>query len=165
MELISRFSFEKYDGAYDKRPLLSRLLVDGQNVDKKIRGFIIEAQYQCDDGYLVITSMDCPFEESSHFSLLDLEFNVVATANLAVPYHSFLIHNHWAISRNAIWLHYYDELFYSATIETAILGFGRRKKLVLVREENFGANSQAQNSIRVKNDKNGIWQMAQNNGE
>jgi hypothetical protein len=164
MQQISRFSFEYYDGAYEQRPLLSFLLVDGQNVQKKIHGFCIEAQYQCDGCYLVITSMDCPYEESNHFMLLDLEFNVVATANLAVPYHSFLIHRHWAISSKAIRVHYYDELFYSASIEPALFGWGKRKRIVLVHDKNFDSDPQALNAIRDEKEKKVVWQQSQDGG-
>lgn len=164
MEQISRFSFEKYDGLYEKRPLLSFLFVDGQNVQKKIHGFCVEAQYKCDDGYLVITSMDCPFEESNHFMLLDFQFNVVATANLIVPYNSFLIHRHWAISRNAIRIHYYDALFYTASIEPAFLGWGKRKRIVLVRDKNFASDPEALNAIRDQKEQKVIWQQSQDGG-
>jgi hypothetical protein len=154
MENISRFSFEKYEGAYEKRPLLSRLFVDGQDVQKKIHGFVIEAQYKCDDVYLVITSMDCPFEESSHFMLLDLNFNVVATANLIVPYCSFLIHRHWPISRNAIRIHYYYELFFSATI-------CKTNRLVLARDEDISSDPQALDAINDQKLQKEIWQRMQ----
>jgi hypothetical protein len=161
MENISRFSFEKYEGAYEKRPLLSRLFVDGQDVQKEIYGFVIEAQYKCDDVYLVITSMDCPFEESSHFMLLDLNFNVVASANLIVPYCSFLIHRHWPISRNAIRIHYYDELFFSATIAPANLQFGKSNRLQLVRDNDISADPEALNAISDEKQQKRNWQRAQ----
>lgn len=164
MEQISRFSLENYDGLYEKRPLLSSLFVDGHNVQKKIHGFCIEAQYNCDDGYLVITSMDCPFEESNHFMLLDLEFNLLASASLAVPYGSFLIHRHWAISSKAIRIHYGDELFYTASIAPAFFGWGKRKKIVLVRDKNLGVDSQALGAIREEKEQKVIWQQLQNGG-
>ena len=164
MEQISRFSFEKYDGLYEKRPLLSSLFVDGQNVQKKIHGFCIEAQYNCDDGYLVITSMDCPFEESNHFMLLDSEFNLLASASLAVPYGSFLIHRHWAISSKAIRIHYGDELFYTASIAPAFLGWRKRKRIVLVSDKNIASDPQALNAIRDQKEQNVIWQQSQDGG-
>ncbi len=164
MQQISRFSFENYDGAYEQRPLLSFLLVDGHNVQKKVHGFCIEAQYKCDDGYLLITSMDCPYEESNHFMLLDLDFNVVATANLAVPYGSFLIHRHWPISSKTIRIHYGDELFYSASIEPAFFGWGRRKRILLVQDKHFGSDPEALSAIRDGKDQKVILQQVQDGG-
>jgi hypothetical protein len=161
MEQVSRFSFEKFEGAYEKRPLLSRLFVDGQDVQKKIHGFVIEAQYRCEDGYLVVTSMDCPLEESSHFMLLDLQFNVIATANLVIPYSSFLIHRHWAISRKAIRIHYYNQLFFSATIVPTILGFGKTSRLVLVRDEDVSSDPQAFDAIYDEKRLETDWQNMQ----
>lgn len=67
MQSITQFSLEKHDGPYESWPRLTRLFANGVDTGKKVPGFIIEAQYQCRDGYLLITSQDCLFEESNDF--------------------------------------------------------------------------------------------------
>jgi hypothetical protein len=119
MKTISSLSLEKHEGPYQKWPGSSRLYFNGMDTSKTVPGYVIEAQYQCEDGYLVITSYDCPHEESNDFVLLDDNFDVIAQNGLMVLYGSYLIENHWPISEKGLRLHYYNELFYDLLIEDA----------------------------------------------
>jgi hypothetical protein len=79
MQKLSQFSLETHSGPYEKWPRASRLFMNGHDTKRKITGFLIEAQYICDEGFLLVTSMDCPFEETSHFTLLDKNLKTIAT--------------------------------------------------------------------------------------
>jgi hypothetical protein len=94
MQIISLLSLEEHSGPYEKWPRLSRLYSDGKDTGKKIPGYVIEAQYKCQHGYLVITSQDCPYEEANDFLLLNDKFDVVAKESLGLIYSSFLIYDH-----------------------------------------------------------------------
>ncbi|MEC5385148.1 hypothetical protein VVD49_05400 [Uliginosibacterium sp. H3] len=117
MEAISILSLEKHDGEYKDWPKLTRLYCNGIDTGRKIPGYLIEAQYRCAEGYLLVTSQDCPFEESNDFLLLDAHFDLIATAGLLVPYASFLINEHWPLSDRSIRIHYYGDLFMDLAIE------------------------------------------------
>ena len=117
MEAIHSFSLAKHDGPYEKWPLRTRLFRDDAPTDAEVPGYVIEAQYRCDAGFLLITSFDCPFEEANEFVLLAPDLSVLATEHLGVMYGSFLLNAHWPVSDRALRLHYYDRLFYTLAIE------------------------------------------------
>jgi hypothetical protein len=133
MEPIEAFSLVKHDGPYESWPARTRLVRDGVATATEIPGYEIEAQYRTDGGYLLVTSFDCPFEESNAFVLLDARLAVVARRELLVPYGSFLLHAHWPIDTSTLALHYYEELFYTLHIQPPRRFFGRRPRLTLRR--------------------------------
>ena len=128
---IESFSLEKHSGAYQHWPRQTRLFFNGVDTGSSIPGYIIEAQYRCDAGYLLITSQDCPFEESNDFLLLSADFRVLAQEMLGVPYYSYLLHNHWPVSDDAIRLHYYQQLFMTLTVRQTRGVFGGKSQLIL----------------------------------
>lgn len=92
-----------------------------QDTGVSIAGVQIEAQYRCQlpngaQGYLLLTSYDCPFEESTECSLLDASFKLVASRSLSQSYHSFLLYAHWPVADNGLRLHYYDQLVWDLHI-------------------------------------------------
>jgi hypothetical protein len=74
---ITTFSLEKHTGPYETWGTNSALFADGNSTGKRVPGFVIEGQYAWNGGYLLITSYDCPFEESQEFLLLDCEFRLI----------------------------------------------------------------------------------------
>lgn len=116
MKPIHRYSLEPHDGPYDSWPLTSRLLLDGKPTDARIPGYFIEAQYESGAGPVIVTSYDCPFEESNSFVLLNGSLEVVARAELGVPYGSFLLDAHWPVDESTLVLHYHEDLFYRLTV-------------------------------------------------
>jgi hypothetical protein len=130
MQPVSIFSLDKHEGPYEKWPGQTRLFVCGQYSGKSVPGFVVEAQYRCSAGYLLILSQDCPFEESNDFVLLDHAFNTIAQSGLGVMYESFLIEKHWPLSDTALVLDYGNDLRYVLSIEPRFLN---RLKLTVER--------------------------------
>jgi hypothetical protein len=60
MRAIKSFTLEQHSGPYETWPGRTRLFVNGDDAGTKASGFIIEAQYECEQGYILITSQDCP---------------------------------------------------------------------------------------------------------
>lgn len=147
MKKIESFTLEKHEGAYELWPRRTRLFFDGVYTGAKIPGFIIEAQYECDDGYLLITSQDCPFEESNDFILLSPSFHSIAHKDLGVPYDSYLLHAHWPITENSIRLHYYENVLMTLSIQKSWSIFGRKSQLALKRFRNPESDPQATASL------------------
>jgi hypothetical protein len=147
MQIVSLLSLEKHAGPYEKWPRLSRLYADGKDTGKKIPGYEIVGQYKCQDGYLLITSQDCPYEETNDFLLLNDEFDVVAKNCLGLVYSSFLINDHWPISNTAIRIHYHEDLFYTLAIEKSRNVFRRRVRLVIEKFEDFRSDAKAVESL------------------
>ena len=88
---ITTFSLEVHEGPYESWPAKSKLLADGAWTGERVPGCSIERQYTCDRHYLLVTSYDCPFEESQNFLLLDSRFRVVAKRFLGAPYDTFVL--------------------------------------------------------------------------
>ncbi len=149
IEKTAQFSLEQHNGAYETWPRLSRLFSNGADTHRSITGYQIEAQYTCDASYLLITSMDCMFEESNHFFLLDRQFNTIATKNLIPFYNTYLIMGHWPLADNAIRLHYHDDTFYTLSIKARAIWFGGNKRLELTPFEDFKSDAQCVQSMEI----------------
>ena len=117
MAPIQRYSLETHAGPYASWPLTSVLFAGGQATGARVPGYVIEAQYQTSLGALLITSYNCPFEEANAFVLLDAEHAVIARADLAAPYDSFLLSDHWPIDALTLGLHYQERLFFTLSVQ------------------------------------------------
>ena len=114
MEPIHEFSLATHDGPYEQWPERTPLLRLGQPTGAQLQGYVIEAQYRCAHGIVIITSHDFPFEESNDFFLLSDEYTLLAHAQLSVPYGSYLLHAHWPIDAVQLRLHYHTRLSVSS---------------------------------------------------
>jgi len=132
---IDSFSLETHEGEYENWPLETRLYFKREDTQTKVPGFAIEAQYQLPIGYLLITSWDCPFEESNNFLLLDSEFSCVAQNELKPYFNTYLLCAHWPISDDAFVLHYASDLFFTLSIQASFLG--KRLCLEVVAEDSL----------------------------
>ena len=83
MEAVNIFRIEPIP----KESLRSDLIFNGTST-LQVEGQIIEAQFRCARGYLVITSDGNPYEEMIHFYLLDSEGGLLDEVSLGQIYHS-----------------------------------------------------------------------------
>ncbi len=88
---LNRLALEAHDGEYENWPTKSRLIVDGVMMDNHMPGYTLLHQFSLDDGYLLVTDYDCPFEECTNFILLDSSFKKRASRSLGGWYVSFLL--------------------------------------------------------------------------
>lgn len=58
-----------------------RLLAEGVEIGR-VEGLVLEGQYRCGPGYLVVTSDDSPFEEGLHFYLFDRSYSPLDDVSL-----------------------------------------------------------------------------------
>lgn len=116
MTPIDGYNLEPHIGPYSSWPLTSILRVNGQVTEARVPGYFIEAQYESNLGNILITSYECPFEESNTFLLLDHSHGIVARAELGIPYDSFLLHEHWPVDESTIRLHYHENAFYTLQV-------------------------------------------------
>ncbi|NMD52974.1 hypothetical protein HG547_15320 [Shewanella sp. DNRA4] len=133
MQPITAFTLRVSDTEAITQPLYFNQQATGVN----IAGRQLEAQYRCTlpngtQGYLLLTSYDCPFEESLEFSLLNDAYGLVTTTSLAREYGSFLLYAHWPMAENRLRLHFYNQLFMDIVIEPRPSWFTLSSKLLLV---------------------------------
>lgn len=148
MDALTAFTLAKHEGPYESWPLASRLFLDGADTGADVPGYVVEAQYRVEAGYLLVTSYDCLFEESNDFVLLDAGFQVLARARLMVPYDTFLLHAHWPVPPNVLRLHYSESLFYTLRIVRHRTWWRRAGwRLVLERFEDVAGDAAAQRSL------------------
>jgi hypothetical protein len=122
MQPIKIFSLERHSGPYEKWPLQTRLFADGNDTGQTVAGFVVEAEYKCKAGYLLITSYDCLFEESNTFTLLNDKFETLTAVDLGAWYETFWLEKHKPTAENSLELDYGDGLIYSLAIWVDILG-------------------------------------------
>jgi hypothetical protein len=138
MQPITGFSLlTEHTYGLEPDPLKMPLYFNGQQTHTFVTGLVIEGQYRCvlpnkTSGYLIITSFDCPFEESTEFSLLDEAFKLIATTSLAQMYDSFLLYAHWPMADNRLRLHYYGQFVLDLVITAGSSWLTARPKLKLV---------------------------------
>jgi hypothetical protein len=128
MHPVTLFSLATHEGPYEKWPLKTQLFADGVDTRQTVSGFVIEAQYRCSAGYLLITSYDCLFEESNAFLLLNDQYETIARKVLGTMYATFLLEKHTPLSDTQLELDYGDGLRYRLAIEPRFLG-GLKLKL------------------------------------
>jgi hypothetical protein len=116
VEPITRFSLAPHTGVYERWPRRTALLEHGRETGTKLPGYIIEGQYRCADGILLLLSYDCPFDETYTFLLLGEDLKVRARRDLGMPSGSFLLHTHWVVSENALRLHFYTRDVFTLSI-------------------------------------------------
>ena len=87
----NRFALETHDGPYENWPSKSRLIVDGIVTNQRLPGYSLLHQFALDDGFLLLTDYDCPFEECTNFILLGKILKNRSSRSLGVPYGSFLL--------------------------------------------------------------------------
>jgi hypothetical protein len=147
MEPISRFTLATHSGPYERWPSNTALFDDGRDTGVTVPGYVLDGQYRCDDGFLLLLSQDCPFEESYTFLLLDDDYSIRAQQHLGVPYGSFLLHTHWPVSSTEIRLHFYTRLIYSLSIQHRARWWQRSVALRLTNNGAAPNDARAQASI------------------
>jgi hypothetical protein len=121
MQPVKLFSLERHSGPYETWPRKTRLFVEGADTGQTVSGFVVEAEYKCKVGYLLITSYDCLFEEANTFTLLNERLETLSAVHLGGWYETFLLDKHMPTSANSLELHY-GGLIYSLAISSNILG-------------------------------------------
>lgn len=141
------YSLATYDGAYADRPLTTPLLLKGVAAGSSVPGYVIEGQYRWHEYLLLITSWDCPFEESYDFLLLDAAHQIVARTSLGAPYGSYLLHAHWPIDDRSLRLHFYRADCYTLMVQRPAGWWRRRPRLRLVRHRRTPRDERTQASV------------------
>jgi hypothetical protein len=117
MHPITTFSLAKHDGPYEDWPSRTPLLADGLPTGVAIAGYVIDGQYRCQDGILLIVSWDCPFEESYQFRLMAADHRTLATKSLGVPHGKYLLEAHWPVDDRTLHLRFCDDVHCRLTID------------------------------------------------
>lgn len=100
MEAIHLFGLVKHPGEYDSWPLETELLKEGVPTGRFVSGHVLEAQYKCGDHYLLVTSWDCPFEDSLDFILVSEDLRTRSKKHVGVAHASVWLEGHAPISAN-----------------------------------------------------------------
>jgi hypothetical protein len=99
---IEKFSLGKYEGPYKEWDEFSDLLADGVATGRRVPGCVIEGQYAYGDGYLLINSYDCAFEEGQTFLLLDSQFRIKARRDIWTMYDTWLLMKHYPVGEDQL---------------------------------------------------------------
>jgi hypothetical protein len=91
MNPITRLTLEQHDGPYEKWPLRSRLLLDGEPTGLTLPGYVLLHQFETPEGYLLVTDYDCPFEEMTNFILLSTDLRILSCRSLGWMYETYLL--------------------------------------------------------------------------
>ena len=121
MREISCFSFKPQPGPYESWSLCSELIQDGKRTGKFVPGFVIGAQYAYKDLYLIVTSWDCPYEESQEFILLSKDLTVLCKKHIGQIYSTVILESHEAIAEDQVLFHCNDGMDIIVTAKSGLL--------------------------------------------
>ncbi len=85
MKAITRFDMRPLFDINDPWGEHSQLIFNGNQTSTVVPGRQLLRQYEMPSGYLLVTDFNCPFEEQTHFLLLDHRFRVLSDRTLGVP--------------------------------------------------------------------------------
>ncbi|MCS6884939.1 MAG: hypothetical protein RMM17_00645 [Acidobacteriota bacterium] len=71
----------------------SEIIYRGQPTGLILEGLILEQQFACKNGYLLLLTDDCPFEEGLHIHLLNFELQHLDTINMGKAYLPGMLQN------------------------------------------------------------------------
>ena len=121
MREISCFSFKPQPGPYESWSLCSELIQDGKRTGKFVPGFVIGAQYAYKDLYLIVTSWDCPYEESQEFILLSKDLTVLCKKHIGHIYSTVILESHEAIAEDQVLFHCNEGVDIIVTAKSGLL--------------------------------------------
>lgn len=119
MRQVDRFRFAPYDAPYEQWPKNTELMFDGALSGRKFPGYVIEAQYAHTNGFLLVTSWDCPFEESLSFLSLSPDLDVMSELSVGAAYTSVWIERHESVDANTVIFQCNNDLEILAMVESA----------------------------------------------
>lgn len=121
MKKISTFSFKQQLGPYETWSLCSELIMNGKRTGKYVPGFIIGAQYAYKDLFLLVTSWDCPYEESQEFILLSKDLTVLCKKHIGHIYSTVLLEDHEPIAEDQVLFHCNNDTDILVTAKSGLL--------------------------------------------
>lgn len=121
MKEISCFSFKPQPGPYETWSLCSELIQNGKRTGKFVPGFVIGAQYAYKDLYLIVTSWDCPYEESQEFILLSKDLTVLCKKHIGHIYSTVILESHKAVAEDQVLFHCNDDVDILVTAKSGLL--------------------------------------------
>ena len=116
MIAIDNFSIETHEGDYENRPLKSALYFNGEKLNVKVSGYVIEKQFELPKYFLLLINWDCSFEEGCEIVVLSKGFKIVGNYSFTPFYHSYLLTSFSEISPNQYQLVFNDSNCFELTI-------------------------------------------------
>lgn len=116
MIVIDNFSIEAHEGDYDNWPLKSVLYFNGEKLNVKVSGYVIEKQYELPNYFLLLINWDCPYEEGCEIVVLSKAFKIVVNCSFTPFYHSYLLTSFSELSSNQYKLVFNDSDCFELTI-------------------------------------------------
>lgn len=118
MKAINSLTLAKHEGEYASWPVKTEIFDNGVATGKKISGFVIEAQYAHANGFLVVTSWDCPFEEAQTFTWLSPSFDVLKEKTIGIAYEAIWMESHKPLDDDSAVFHLSGDLDVVVTISS-----------------------------------------------
>ena len=116
MQEITLFSLQQHVGPYESWPRESELLRGGGKTGTQVPGYVIEAQYHHERGFLLVTSWDCPYEEAQTFLLLTPELRVLSAKTIGAAYASIWLKSHEPLDSHSVLFHCSNDITIMATV-------------------------------------------------
>lgn len=97
---IDKFTIQKHEGRHEDRPLKSMLYFNGEELNFKVPGFVIEKQFELPNYFLLLINWDCPFEEGCELVILNKNLEIVGSHSFVPSFTSYLLSSVSELSDN-----------------------------------------------------------------
>lgn len=113
MRAISRFSLHEIPGPGAR----SEVRLDGRPTGHTAPGCVLEAQFELDRGYLLLTTEGSPFEEALHVTLVDRHLHPLDERTLAIPYKPGVLRDVAVVSDTRIEFSFFGDERWRLTVQ------------------------------------------------
>jgi len=83
-------------------PTTRRVLFEGHPLATELAGSLLEAQYRCHTGYLLLLTDDSPYEEVLHVYLISRELRLLEQVDVGAPYAPGVLGHLQVVSENEL---------------------------------------------------------------
>ncbi|WP_462151426.1 hypothetical protein [Pseudoalteromonas xiamenensis] len=118
---IDKFTIQEHEGKYEGRPLKSLLFFNGEELNLKVSGYVIEKQFELPNYFLLLINWDCPFEEGCEVVVLNKKLEIVGNHSFTPFYNSFLLS-----SINELSLNQYKLVFNESDCFELVINYPKR---------------------------------------
>lgn len=112
MRPISRFSLRDVPNVGTR----SEVWLDGRPTGRAVQGCVLEAQFELDHCYLLMTTEGHPYEEALHLTLIGRDRELLEERTLAIPYRPGVLRNVDIVSDARVEFSFFGEERWRLTI-------------------------------------------------
>lgn len=129
-EEVVNFSLLPHEGPESTWGGKSILLFNGVLTKTEVPGYVIERQFKYNEHYLIVTSYNCPFEESNEFILLNSNLKTISKRSVGNWYGSYWLKDVTPLNRNKLLINFKND--FQVVLKVVQIPFFKTKSFLIL---------------------------------